>query len=223
MNCPDRFDIAAAARCIVLAIAMAAGSDPAGAQTSRPEDPPTPAASGEGLLAGPRVDEQPPVTSTRRRGNDFAPGMDRPGRGDVVPGRRWLGLFRTLELTETQAEQARQILAELDRAARRYRRTHGPELRRLQRSARRLRREREQLDEKQRRRLRKLLDERPRPHEYQVRLWDLLDAAQQGEMLVGLEGERRRREQRSSDRGRAGSQRDANDASKERPRRRRTR
>ncbi len=156
------------------------------AQTTQPDTSVKEGAAAEetwskDLLAGPKVDQAAAGDTDSRFGG--------PGRAQnqvAVPTRQWFALLGTLDLSENQGTQIREIVESFQQTAQKHQQTNGPRIRHLQREVRQARRENRDVLPETRRELGELRAEAPRPAKAQQRIWELLREPQQQRMRVAL-------------------------------------
>lgn len=176
---------------------MAAPDD--GAKSDAPPREAAPADNGGegGLLAGPKVADEPGTPD-----NPAFAGEDRYRQPVEIPPRRWFHELEKLELRENQREKVNAIVHEFQDASRRFQQENREAMRELQAEIKQAR-ESARPDPSLRERYRELQRKAPQAKEYQDRIWNLLDEAQQTELKARLEAVRgeiaaRRADQRSS-------------------------
>ncbi len=181
----------------VAVLTVLATTGPGFGQTTR-SAPPGNASEHEdaGVLAGPTV------PGDAETGPAFEP-TQRAGRATVVPLKRWLGVFNSLDLTGEQRAEAQDILKSWRETRNFFQKTHGRRLDGLQQQFRRSRRQGESMPEDLLAEMERLRGLAPPVIECQERMWALLDDAQQERMRTQLaeirrQIETRRAEQRSS-------------------------
>jgi hypothetical protein len=134
-----------------------------------------------GLLAGPKVEEEPADADNPAFG-----GEDRMRQTIDVPPARWFGILRDVELTEAQRTQAVAIAMEYQEVSRKFRKENAGALRELQERIKKSRAEND-FDPKLRELNREIQSGAPEAQPYQDRIWSLLDAAQQETFKAKLE------------------------------------
>ncbi len=185
---------------VALASLLAPAPQPPPAGQAGP--PPAENAPG-GLLAGPKVphvDEQAGPRGPRGPAAPGAGGMGGRRREPAVNPRQWFAILQKIELAPAQREAAEQARRELRQATESFNDAHGSRLRELSAKASATRPPGEDLSEEERREFRELRDLRPRPDEYMMRIWRLLDENQQEEMrrlLAAAAKDRRTRDRRA--------------------------
>lgn len=179
--------VLAAAMCAELTIA-AFGDE------AKPNETPAAADDG-GLLAGPKVDEEPGAPD-----NPAFAGEDRMRGAVDVPPQRWFQIVNAMDMNDEQKAELRKIQSEFQVQSRAYRQENADELRDL---ADRLRESRESgaFDPKLREEYQALQAKAPSAEPFQERVWALLDEAQKTDLRERLEKARveiaaRRAEQR---------------------------
>lgn len=150
----------------------------------------------QGLLAGPQVvdigDDDDEVS--------FGGSGDRRGRRDV-PAPTWFKVLDDLDLSRRQLLEIRAIRLEFRDARVAFRDTSGKRLKELLAVVRESRRSGDGLSAEEAFELERLEDARPSVEEYQLRIWFLLDEAQQEAMRQELQAARGRPETEAPRRG----------------------
>ena len=148
-----------------------------------------------GLLAGPKVDEEPASDDNPAFG-----GEERARQTTQIPPGRWFLILQEIELSDEQRAEANAIAEEYEQAASKFRAETRVEMRQLQDEIDKAR-EANLDDPKLRERYREIQSKAPPPQAYQDRIWQILNAEQQEVFRAKLEearqaiAERRAREQ----------------------------
>lgn len=166
--------VLALALCSVLSLATYADDDTAA--------PAKPAAKDDGgLLAGPKVDEEPAAPD-----NPAFAGEDKMRQSVEIPALRWFMVVNELELSDEQSADVKNIASEYQDALRTFRKDHAEELSQLQARMRESRAS-GNFDPKLRDAYRQVQDQAPAAEPFQDRIYKLLDEQQQADLRERLE------------------------------------
>jgi hypothetical protein len=145
------------------------------------------------LLSGPKVPQDATRTPARPMKNK---GDAR--RAEQLPPRAWFRAVTMLELTPQQQAEFKAIADEYEQAVKAFREKHDEELRALQQKMREARAAGTPPREL-RQELQKINSQMPKAMEYQKRIWEQLDAAQQEALQSKLNDVRKELARRQAD------------------------
>jgi hypothetical protein len=152
------------------------------------------------LLAGPKVEQEATEQTIGRRGTPNNTGQR---RAEPLGPRAWFNAVRQLDLTAEQQQQMATIISEMQETQRAYQAEHGDRERELQAQARGARQAGKEPDAKVREELQKIEAARPKPLDFQRRIWNLLTEDQQATLRARVA----ELEKQMNVRGRDGAQR----------------
>lgn len=181
---------------MILAVAVCGTAVVGDDKAEKPQTPP----AAEDVFSGPKVDESAPSDRPDRPGGDR--GRARANEG--AQPRLWMMAMRDMDLSDEQREKVRFVMQDLQDSMRKFRETHGEEMRGLMETMREARENGTMPPREVAEKLRSLEQSRPKIEQYQEKIWSILNDEQQKELRAKLATMAAQQDERRARRGGGG-------------------
>lgn len=181
---------------MILAVAVCGTAVVGDDKAEKPQTQP----AAEDVFSGPKVDESAQSDRPNRPGGER--GRARANEG--MQPRLWMMAMRDMDLSDEQREKVRFVMQDLQDSNRKFRETHGEEMRGLMETMREARENGAMPPREVAEKLRSLEQSRPKIEQYQEKIWSILNEEQQKDMRAKLAAMTAQQEERRARRGGAG-------------------